>query len=266
MKLQDRRYANSCATSAATPVVVACLAVAAAILVVGVPSVMATGGSDDQHVITQGAGVEDTSADAQLDSHGTTGSRPASETAGNGAAPRERASSASVASRTVPRRSDFEQNGAIGGRPSSLIPSGLGALAVVLGLVAVVYWVVRRWVPAVRVSDNGAIRVVGRAPLTPKHHVSVIQLGRRLVLVGVAPDRLTSLCEIRDPEEVADVLSRMERGRRGSAFDDQLFREAAAFSEPTEADDAQPQPSPSDNDREPLNALLSRLRRLQSKG
>jgi len=266
MKLPDRRYPSSREASAARPVVVACLSVVVAILVGAVPRVTASGGTDEQHPISQGAFVQNTPVETALDSDGADGGRPGTETPATGAAYRDRVPSASVASRTVPRRSDFEQNVAIGGRPSSLIPSGLGALAVVLGLVAVVYWVVRRWVPSVRVSDNGAVRVVGRAPLTPKHHVSVIQLGRRLVLVGVAPDRLTSLCEIRDPEEVADVLSRMERGRQGSAFDDQLFREAAAFDEPAEPDGAEPDPSRADHDREPLNALLSRLRRLQSKG
>jgi len=81
--------------------------------------------------------------------------------------------------------------------------TGFGALCVVLAAVAAAYVVVRKWVPTVRTPTNGLIRVVARAALTPKHHVALVQVGRRLIAVGVSPDRIDTLCEIDDCDETA---------------------------------------------------------------
>ena len=146
----------------------------------------------------------------------------------------------------------------------------MGLLAVVLALVAVVFWAVRRWVPAARAVDGGVLRVVGRASVAPKHHVSLVQLGRRFVMIGVSPDRLSTLCEVSDPEEVAELATRLaaRTGRGEDAFDEQLFREVASYAEPPEevVDDIPRNARGAWRHRRPLTDLLGKLRTLQARG
>ena len=87
-------------------------------------------------------------------------------------------------------------DGAINERSTPWYRTGIGALAVVLALVAGAYWVVRRWMPSARTVDAGVMKLVGRTGLTPKQSLALVQVGRRYVVVGVSPDRLDSLCEI----------------------------------------------------------------------
>ena len=146
---------------------------------------------------------------------------------------------------------------------------GLGALAVVLALVALVFWAVRRWVPAARAADGGVLRVVGRANVTPKHHVSLVQLGHRFVMIGVSPDRLSRLCEVSDPEEVAELAARIaaRSGPGDAPFDRQLFREAARYHEPPEevTGELPPGAGRALKPQGSLTELLGKLRRLQTR-
>ncbi len=121
---------------------------------------------------------------------------------------------------------------------------GVGALVAVLLLIGVVAWAVRRWMPAARHGDNGVLRIVGRANLSTKHSLALVQLGRRFVMVGVAGDHVTTLCEVSDEEEVAELAARMyvSGGQASDGFDQLLSREAAAFDEAGAASDAVPDP------------------------
>ncbi|MHC4696895.1 MAG: FliO/MopB family protein [Planctomycetota bacterium] len=156
--------------------------------------------------------------------------------------------------------------------------TGLGALAIVLGVVGGLYYLVRRWVPSIRAADNGVVRVIGRTSLTPKHHVALIQLGRRYLAVGMSGDRMATLCEVHDPEEAAELgvragvtqgagLSPRGVARKTAGFDDLLFHETAEYHElPEEADEA-PVPSAgrASTSRRPVRDLLQRLQALRSK-
>lgn len=80
-------------------------------------------------------------------------------------------------------------------------------------------------------ADSGVLKVAARTSLTPKHTVMMIQLPKRLVLVGVSPERVDTLCEITDPQEVADLLARTQLPQRRGAkrFDDVMLREAIQY-------------------------------------
>ena len=150
--------------------------------------------------------------------------------------------------------------------------SAIGSIAVVLALVGVAYFLVRRFVPAARASESGLLRVVARAALSPKHGVALVHLGRRFVMVGVSPDRLVALCDIQDPDEVAELVVRTGGAvrRDRNDFDEVLVREADHFREHTaEAEEPASATSPAGSRpiaaREPLTDLLNRLRTLQSK-
>ena len=92
--------------------------------------------------------------------------------------------------------------------------SAIGSLMLVLALVAIAYTVVKRFIPTARTADSGLIRVVARAALSPKHSVALVQLGQRFVMIGVSPDRMSTITEIRDADEVGELAARAGTGRR----------------------------------------------------
>lgn len=139
--------------------------------------------------------------------------------------------------------------------------SGLGALAVVLAIVGLLAWVIRRWLPSTRLTDAGGLRVVGRASVTPKHSVVLLRVGRRYVLVGVSGERMTPLSEVSDPDEVAE-LTRQTGVSGADAFDRVLLKEATIYGESDE-DEPDAIGSSSTESRRPLNDLLKRLKSLQ---
>ena len=150
--------------------------------------------------------------------------------------------------------------------------SGLGALAIVLSLVGAATWVLRRWMAGGRISlgrNSGVLRIVGRTPLSPKHSLALIQLGRRFVMVGVAGDRVNTLCEVSDPEEVAELAARTGTPAEPGAgrFDDLLLGEAADYRKVLEEEVGETRRASAKGARarEPLTDLLSRLRTLQAK-
>ena len=153
--------------------------------------------------------------------------------------------------------------------------SGVGALAIVLVVVAGGYWLVRRYLPSARPTGSNALRIVARTSVTPKHHLALVQLGRRFVLVGVSGDRLQTLSEVTETQEVAEVAAQTGAtlaGRPGG-FDDLLEKEAADYHEDPDADDAEdlalasrtPTQAGSAQAGKPVADLLDRLRALQSK-
>ena len=175
--------------------------------------------------------------------------------------------------RAVARRPILETEAGAGGvgRHQGASPwyrTGLGALGLVLALVALVYAGVRRWVPSVRSGDSGLMRVVSRTSLTPKQHVVLLQVGRRLVLVGVGSDQVRNLCEITDQSEVAELTAGLgTRNSRGS-FDDKLFSQVSEYREDWEeegAADDRSRPRRQPERAAPLKELLLRLRELKIK-
>lgn len=70
-----------------------------------------------------------------------------------------------------------------------------------------VMWVVKRYMPGHRqFFSHPALEVLGRTHLDQRRYVSLLRVGRRLVVVGVSPDSISPLSEIVDGEEVAEVL------------------------------------------------------------
>jgi flagellar biogenesis protein FliO len=95
----------------------------------------------------------------------------------------------------------------------------------------VMYVVVKRWAPAAKAAESGILRVVARANLTPKHGVALVQVGRRFLVLGVAPSGIGALAEIRDPDEVADLTVRSGSSATSSSrdFNDVLGQSLSGF-------------------------------------
>lgn len=51
-----------------------------------------------------------------------------------------------------------------------------------------------------------ALEVLGRTHLEPRRYISMVRVGKRVVVVGVSPDGMTPLTEITDGEEVAELM------------------------------------------------------------
>ena len=147
--------------------------------------------------------------------------------------------------------------------------SGLVALMIVLGLVWLAYWAVRRWMPTVRAGESQVLRIVARTTLAPKQHLALIRVGRQFVLIGVSPDRVDRLCVIDDAEDVSELVLRTDgdSAAKASKFDEELVREVGEYGRGAVLESAESHPrggaAVSDR-RASLTALLDRLRSLQT--
>lgn len=113
---------------------------------------------------------------------------------------------------TVPRRASS------GGRDSgSSVAHMLWPLLVVLAVIAGGAVAVRKLFPrANRLGGGGVIDLLASHYLSGRQSLCLVRLGRRAVLLGVTPERIAPVLEISDPEELADVVSAVERGRPNS--------------------------------------------------
>lgn len=105
----------------------------------------------------------------------------------------------------------------------------LAALIVVFGAIAAIAWVFRKYVPASRMIPMSAVRVVGRAPISAKHSIALLHVGQRLLLVGMTSDRVSTLSEITDPQEVSLLLGSTADAAVESAFGKQLTEQLDGF-------------------------------------
>jgi flagellar protein FliO/FliZ len=81
------------------------------------------------------------------------------------------------------------------------------ALAIVIGAIFLLRWVGRKmFVLPNGPKSNKAIKVLSRSVLSPKQQLLLLQVGKRLIVVGDSGGNMNALCEITDPDEVAAVV------------------------------------------------------------
>ena len=142
------------------------------------------------------------------------------------------------------------------------------ALAGVLLLIGTLAKMAKRCVPAARPLAAHALQIIGRMPLSAKQSVVLLHIGNRLVLIGVTTDRMQTLAEIRDLQEVSLLLGRVAgaAGRTEDAFQTSLSTELDHF-EQTEEEADTPEPATQatlEQTKDQLQSLLGRLRSLQT--
>jgi len=82
-----------------------------------------------------------------------------------------------------------------------------GAMAIVVALIFAVRFLLRRiGGPAAAHRRLGALEVLGRQNLSGRHQLYLVRLGGRLLLVGAGPEGLSTLAEVRDPQEFAQLI------------------------------------------------------------
>jgi flagellar biogenesis protein FliO len=152
---------------------------------------------------------------------------------------------------------------------------GLWPLAVVLALIGALALLARRILPnrwQGGPGGRGMVEVLGRQHLSARQSVALLRVGRRVVVIGITPDKLTHLDTITDPDEVAELVGRsvsLKDGSLSRTFEREVLREAAAYEPSDHADlSAEAGGPPTDRAaayvtaRQQLRGLLSKVRSL----
>jgi len=212
-----------------------CLILAASIAPVVLTATAPNARADEPGKTTDAAAAAAPNASISLDSANTAaitsdsdnsiqpGGQPAASdrTAGTTAASSGDATQDETGSQVLPPMLGGHGTDSRGGRQRTSLPwyrNGLVSLAVVLGVIVAVAALARRLIPSVRASSSALIEVVGRSHLAPKQSLALVRVGRRLLVVGLTAERVSTLCQIDEPGEVAELLAGERRshgtGRR----------------------------------------------------
>jgi flagellar protein FliO/FliZ len=98
------------------------------------------------------------------------------------------------------------------------MPRVLAALAAVIGLIFLLRAGARRMfdIP-VNQRSSRAVQVLSRTIVAPKQQVLLLQVGKRMVVVGDSGGQMNALCQIDDPDEVAALLGQVREEKLASA-------------------------------------------------
>jgi len=100
------------------------------------------------------------------------------------------------------------------------ISTGMDATRVVLSLLLVIAAIfLLRWIaqqffgaPSAKKSSR-AIQVLSRSMIAPKQHVVLLQVGRRVIVVGDSGAQMNTLCEITDADEIASLMGQLRQDK-----------------------------------------------------
>jgi len=137
----------------------------------------------------------------------------------------------------------------------------LQPVVIVFGVMAVLTWAGRRWLPQARQASSAqsVIRVLARQHLSGKQSLCLVKLGPSVVLLGVTPEHIASVLEIRDPDEAATLVAAAEAAR-GRSF----TKAMAAFSASSEPEETvapmERQPDAAGDASERIREMVKRVR------
>jgi flagellar biogenesis protein FliO len=118
----------------------------------------------------------------------------------------------------------------IGSSGSSFDVQRVGiSLAIVIGIILAARFAMRKLFPAATVGRSSqAIKVLSRSVLAPKQQFLLLQVGKRLIVVGDSGTNMSALSEISDPDEVASLIGQLssESSQSAVASFGSLFRKA----------------------------------------
>jgi flagellar protein FliO/FliZ len=84
------------------------------------------------------------------------------------------------------------------------------ALAIVIGLILLTRWASKKIFPgAVTARNSGAMKVMSRLVISPKQQLLMVQVGRRIVVVGDSGGQMAAVSEITDADEVASLVAQL---------------------------------------------------------
>ena len=92
------------------------------------------------------------------------------------------------------------------------------AMAVVIGVIIALRYAIGLLYPSVRAGRGSrAIRVLTRTPIAPRQQVMLLQVGRRVIVVGESGGNLSSLATITEPDEVAELIGQVDNAESPAA-------------------------------------------------
>ena len=146
------------------------------------------------------------------------------------------------------------------GDPRSL-PSVASLLVYVFAICSVfvaILWLVKRYVPGHRqLFSHPAMEILGRSHLDQKRYIALLRVGRRIIVLGVAPDEIAPLAEIADEAEITEIMEvARPRSESGLNIFQRLFQKHVI-----EAERAETRAAISERSR----ALLGDIRSLRGK-
>jgi flagellar biosynthetic protein FliO len=102
--------------------------------------------------------------------------------------------------------------------PGGSITTVVSSLAIVLGLLFGVMWLMKRTGPAgSQPLPSDVLQVLGRAMLSPRQQMQLVRIGDRLVLIANTPTGVQTLTEITDRAEVERLAAACEAARGSSS-------------------------------------------------
>jgi flagellar protein FliO/FliZ len=120
---------------------------------------------------------------------------------------------------------------------------------------------------------SGAVSVVSRSVVGPRQQLMLVQVGKRLVLVGNSGGQMNSLCEISEAEEVGELLGKL-RAERGDSItktfsslfrkEEEKFEEQPALRVTAQTDEEENEVTEDDMGatRDELKSLVAKVRGL----
>lgn len=95
-------------------------------------------------------------------------------------------------------------------RPASAYPSILPPLiyvGLICGLFIAILTLVKKYLPGhKRLFAHPSMEILGRTHIDQRRYVSLLRVGKRIIVIGVSPDEMTSLSEITDDEEITRIM------------------------------------------------------------
>lgn len=153
----------------------------------------------------------------------------------------------------------------------SWIMDTLTALGVVLGLILALRWAYHRYAGrTASARPSPIVEVLARTSVAPRNHVLLLRVGSRILVVSDSSGGMRTLCDIEDPEEVANLIRAVSVTRDNSItknftrlfqnFNGQYDEQRASLEG---GDDEE---HTVDRARDSISSLLSRVRVLGDRG
>jgi flagellar biogenesis protein FliO len=145
----------------------------------------------------------------------------------------------------------------------------IAALALVIVVIFLLRWIAQQFfgLPSARKSSR-AVQVLGRSIISPKQQVLLLQVGKRVIVVGDCGGQMNALAQITDPDEIAELSGKVQEDKAASttkSFGNIFGKAQTKFDE---AEEAPKQMSTSSDDVDPalattqaeLSGLMDKVR------
>jgi flagellar protein FliO/FliZ len=147
----------------------------------------------------------------------------------------------------------------------------VAALALVIVVIFLLRWIAQQFfgMPSAKKTSR-AVQVLGRSMISPKQQVLLLQVGKRVIVVGDSGGQMNPLAQITDPDEIAELAGKVQEDKAISSsksFGSLFGKAQTKFDEP-EANEKPAAGTPDDldpalaNTQAELSGLMEKVRRV----